>query len=169
MQINNEIRDSEVRLIDADGTMLGIVPIDRALSLAGEKDLDLIKISPTAVPPVCKIADYNKAVYEQVKKAKEAKKNQKVTSLKEIRLSVKIEDHDLEVKIKSATKFLQDGHKVKAGIRFKGRQQKYASAGNDVLAKFAEALKEVAAVEKIPFQEGRNLMMILSPKKPPTP
>jgi translation initiation factor IF-3 len=165
LQINDEIRDKEVRLIDMDGTMLGIVPTTEAMELAYQKNLDLVKISPTAVPPVCKIADYNKAMYEKSKKEKEAKKSQKVTELKEVRLSPKIEEHDLEVKVKNAFKFLSEGNKVKASIRFKGRQQKYTADGFDVFTKFAESLKEVGSVEKVPALEGRTMIMILSPKK----
>lgn len=145
--------------------MLGIVPTSKALELAFQKDLDLVKISPNAVPPVCKIADYNRTMYEKTKKEKEARKSQKVVELKEIRLSVKIEEHDLDVKIKSAHKFLSEGNKVKATIRFRGRQQKYAGDGNDVMSRFAEAIKEVGAVEKAPSQEGRTMFMILGPKK----
>lgn len=163
--INNEIKDKEIRLIDTDGTMLGIVSTAEALELAFQKDLDLVKISPNAVPPVCKIADYNKTMFEKAKKEKEAKKNQKVVTLKEIRLSVKIEEHDLEVKIRNANKFLLEGNKVKASIRFKGRQQKYTMDGTDVLSRFAEAVKEVGTVEKAPSLDGRTMAMILSPKK----
>lgn len=145
--------------------MLGIVSTAEALELAFQKDLDLVKISPNAVPPVCKIADYNKTMFEKAKKEKEAKKNQKVVTLKEIRLSVKIEEHDLEVKIRNANKFLLEGNKVKASIRFKGRQQKYTMDGTDVLSRFAEAVKEVGTVEKAPSLDGRTMAMILSPKK----
>ena len=111
------------------------------------------------------ITDYKKAMFEQAKKEKEAKKNQKVVSLKEVRLSVKIEDHDFEFKMKNAVKFLQEGNKVKASIRFKGREQKYALDGKEVLEKFAEAVKEVGTVEKLPYLEGRSMTMILNPKK----
>jgi len=145
--------------------MLGIVPTSEALELALQKDLDLVKISPNAVPPVCKIADYNKTMYEKAKKEKEVKKNQKIVTLKEIRLSVKIEEHDLDVKIKNAHKFLTEGNKVKASIRFKGRQQKYAQDGNDVLSRFSEAIKEVGIIEKAPCLEGRTMAMILAPRK----
>lgn len=163
--INNEITDKEIRLIDADGTMLGIVSLAEALEKASIKDLDLVKISPDAVPPVCKIADYNKTMYEKAKKEKEAKKSQKTVELKEIRLSVKIEEHDLDVKVKNAHKFLSEGNKVKASLRFKGRQQKYTSDGNDVMSRFAEAIKEVGTVERAPLQEGRTMIMIIAPKK----
>lgn len=165
LSINGEITDKEVRLISADGTMLGVVPTSEALELAYQQDLDLVKISPNAIPPVCKISDYNKTMYEKAKKEKEDKKNQKIVTLKEVRLSVKIEEHDLDVKVKNANKFLSEGNKVKASIRFKGRQQKYATDGNDVLSKFAEATKEIGVVEKHPSLEGRTMFMILAPKK----
>jgi translation initiation factor IF-3 len=145
--------------------MLGIMPTSEALELAFQKDLDLVKISPNAIPPVCKIADYNKTIYEKAKKEKEAKKGQKVVTLKEIRLSVKIEEHDLEVKIKNARKFLIEGNKVKASVRFKGRQQKYAQDGSDVLTRFSEAIKEDGVVEKAPSLEGRTMAMIIAPRK----
>jgi translation initiation factor IF-3 len=162
--INNEINAKEIRLIDADGTMVGIMPTSEALELAFQKDLDLVEISPNAAPPVCRIADYNKTMYEKAKKEKEAKKSQKVVTLKEVRLSAKIEEHDLGVKSKSAYKFLEEGNKVKASIRFKGRQQKYTEDGYEVLSRFAESIKEVGAVEKAPSIEGRIMTMILSPK-----
>lgn len=165
LEINEEIRDKEIRVIDADGTMLGVISTKEAQDLAYSKDLDLVKISPNANPPVCKITDYKKAIFEQAKKEKEAKKNQKVVSLKEVRLSIKIEEHDLEFKIKNANKFLLEGNKVKASIRFKGREQKYALDGKEVLAKFAEAVKEVGTVEKLPYLEGRSMTMILNPIK----
>ncbi|QHI71809.1 translation initiation factor IF-3 [Aminipila terrae] len=168
MRINNEINDKEIRLIDEDGTMLGIVPVPAALELAFEKDLDLVEISPNAVPPVCKIVDYNKTMYEKAKKEKEAKKAQKVVIIKEVRLSAKIDEHDLEVKSKSAYKFLSEGSKVKASIRFKGRQQKYTTDGLDVLLKFADLIKEVGTVEKAAALDGRTMTMIISPKKQDT-
>ena len=166
LQINNEIRDKEIRLIDADGTMLGIVSTSEALELAFQKNLDLVKISPNAAPPVCKIVDYNKAMYEKSKKEKEAKKSQKLVTLKEVRLSPKIEEHDLDFKVKNANKFLMEGNKVKASIRFKGRQQKYTDDGYEVLSRFAESLKEVSSIDKAPALEGRIMSVILSPKKP---
>jgi translation initiation factor IF-3 len=164
--MNEEIRDKEVRLIDADGSMLGIIPTNEALKLAFSKNLDLVKIVPNAVPPVCKIIFYGKSVFEQTKKEKESRKNQKVVSLKEVRLSAKIEDHDFEFKVKNACGFLKDGDKVKASIRFKGREMKYTEVGQEVLAKFAEAVKEMGTVEKLPKLEGRSMIMILNPKKP---
>lgn len=145
--------------------MIGIVSIEDALEKAAENNLDLVEISPNAEPPVCKIADYNKTMYEKAKKAKEAKKSQKVVNLKEVRLSAKIEDHDLNVKSKNAYKFLLDGNKVKASIRFRGRQQKYTEDGLDVLSRFADSVKEVGSVDKKPSVEGRMMTMIISPKK----
>lgn len=162
--INDKISAKEVRLIDSDGAMLGILPISEALDLAFKKDLDLIEISSTSAPPVCKIADFNKTMYEKTKKEKEAKKSQKVVTLKEIRLSAKIEDHDLEFKSKNAYKFLSEGNKVKASIRFKGRQQKYLADGFEVFTRFAESIKEVSTVEKAPSLEGRTMSMVLNPK-----
>lgn len=166
LQINSEINDKEIRLIDVDGAMIGIISTSEALELASRKNLDLVKISPNAVPPVCKIVDYNKAMYEKAKKDKEAKKNQKLVTLKEIRLSAKIEEHDLDFKVKNAYKFLSEGNKVKASIRFKGRQQKYTDDGYKVLSRFAESIKEVGVIDKAPLLEGRIMSVSLSPKKP---
>ncbi len=165
LQLNEEIKDNEIRVIDSDGSMLGIMPTKEAMKLAFDKKLDLVKIVPNAVPPVCKIADYNKSVFEQAKKEKEARKNQKVVSLKEVRLSAGIEEHDFEVKLKSALKFLQNGDKVKVSIRFRGREMRYTAAGKEVLEKFADAVKEFGTIDKLPKLEGRNMIMIVIPKK----
>ena len=162
--INEEIRDKEVRVIDTDGTMLGVMPIEEAMNLAGEKKLDLVNISPNAKPPVCKILDYGKYRYELQKKEKEAKKKQKVTQVKEIRLSTFIEDHDVQVKAKTASKFLQDGDKVKVSLRFRGREKDYAARGMEVMNSFAEAVADVSVIEKKPLFEGRSLTMVLGPK-----
>ncbi len=163
--MNEEIKDREIRLIDSDGTMMGIFSTLEAQKLADSKNLDLVKIVPNAVPPVCKITDYGKSVFEQEKKDKLAKKNQKVVSLKEVRLSAQIEEHDFSFKMKNAYKFLQDGDKVKVSIRFKGREMKYTLQGQEVLAKFAEAVKDVGTVDKPSKLEGRTMVMIISPKK----
>ncbi len=163
--MNGEINNKEIRLIDADGAMLGIVSIEEALEKALESNLDLVEISPNAIPPVCKIVDYNKTMYEKAKKERQAKKSQKVVTLKEVRLSAKIEEHDLEVKSKNAYKFLLEGNKVKASIRFKGRQQKYATDGLDVFSRFADSVKEVGDIDKGAALEGRTMTMIISPKK----
>ena len=163
-QINDEIRDSEVRLIDADGSQMGVVPIAKALAAADEKGLDLVKIAPTAQPPVCKIMDYGKFCFEQTKKEKEARRNQKVVEVKEVRLSLNIAEHDLETKFKSAQRFLLDGNKVKVSIRFRGREMAHANLGLDVMADFAARCDEFAAVEKPAKLEGRNMAMFLGPK-----
>lgn len=164
VQINEEIRDKEVRLIDSDGTQLGIVSAKDAQKLAYEKKLDVVKISPNANPPVCKLLDYGKYRYELQKKEKEAKKKQKITSLKEIRLSPHIEDHDLGVKSTNAAKFLKDGDKVKVSLRFKGREKDYTSSGIKVMNRFFEALADISTMEKKPELEGRSMIMILAPK-----
>jgi translation initiation factor IF-3 len=163
-QINEEIRDKELRVIDSDGTQLGIMSLDDAMNLAIEKKLDLVNIAPTAKPPVCKILDYGKYRYELQKKEKEAKKKQKITQVKEIRLSTFIEEHDLAVKANNAVKFLKEGDKVKVSLRFKGREKDYASKGQAVMARFVEAISENGVMEKKPEFEGRSLIMILAPK-----
>ena len=165
MQINHEIRDREVRLIDENGTQLGIVNGLAAQRLADEKELDLVKISPMAVPPVCKIMDYGKFRFEQIKKEKEAKKNQKVQEMKEMWLSMTIDDHDLEVKAKQVHKFLEDGNKVKVSIRMRGRQNAHSEFGVAVMNKFSELLKDICTMDKRPLTEGRNIIMILNPNK----
>ena len=165
LPMNEEIRDKEIRLIDSDGAMLGILSSKDAQKLAYSKNLDLVKIVPNSVPPVCKIMDYGKCLFEQAKKEKEAKKNQKVVSLKEVRLSAKIEEHDFDFKMKNAYVFLQDGDKVKVSVKFRGREMRYTATGEEVLAKFAEAVKDVGIVEKQPKLEGKNMIMILNPKK----
>jgi len=165
LPMNEDIRDKEVRLIDTDGAMLGVMPSKDAQKLAISKNLDLVKIVPNAVPPVCKIMDYGKCMFEQGKKEKETKKNQKVVSIKEVRVSAQIEEHDFDFKVKNAYKFLQDGDKVKVSIRFRGREMRYTVTGNEVLAKFADAVIDVGTVEKPPKLEGKSMMMILNPKK----
>ncbi len=163
--INEEIRDREVRVIDQNGEQLGIMLTRAALELAEEKQLDLVKIAPTAKPPVCKIMDYGKYRFEQSKREREIRKNQKVIEIKEVRLSATIEDHDVEVKFKAATKFLKDGDKVKVSIRFRGRQISHSEIGLDVMKDFAERLKDIAVVERRPLTEGRNMTMVLAPKE----
>ncbi len=163
--INEEIRDREVRVIDQNGEQLGIMLTRAALELAEERQLDLVKIAPTAKPPVCKIMDYGKYRFEQSKREREIRKNQKVIDIKEVRLSATIEDHDVEVKFKAATKFLKDGDKVKVSIRFRGRQISHSEIGLDVMKDFAERLKDIAVVERRPLTEGRNMTMVLAPKE----
>ena len=162
--INEEIRAREMRVISADGEQLGIMSRDEALRLAEEKNLDLVCIAPKAEPPVCKILDYGKYKYDQQKKEKEAKKKQHTTQIKEIRLSTFIEDHDIQVKAKTACKFLQDGDKVKVSLRFRGREKDYTARGREVMDRFAEACAEVSSIDKKPTFEGRSLTMFLAPK-----
>jgi len=163
-RINEEIRDKELRVIDENGEMIGIMSRDEALRLAEEKKLDLVNISPNAKPPVCKILDYGKYRYELQKREKEAKKKQKTMAVKEIRLSTFIEDHDIQVKAKTACKFLQDGDKVKVSLRFRGREKDYTARGREVMDRFAEACSEVSSIDKKPTFEGRSLTMFLAPK-----
>ena len=162
--INEEIRAKELRVIDTDGTQLGIMSRDEAMELAENKKLDLVCIAPKAAPPVCKILDYGKYKYELQKKEKEAKKKQKTTQVKEIRLSTFIEDHDIMVKAKTGAKFLKDGDKLKVSLRFRGREKDYVARGMEVMNKFAEAVSEVGTIDKKPNFEGRSLTMILTPK-----
>ena len=163
-QINEEIRDKELRVIGADGSQLGIMTSSDALALAEEKDLDLVKIAPNAVPPVCKIMDYGKFRFEQLKKEKEAKKNQKVVEIKEIRMSPSIDTNDFNTKVKSAVKFLNDGNRVKVTVRFRGREMAHTSLGQELLAKFGADCNEIATIAKDAKLEGRNMSMFLSPK-----
>ena len=164
LMINEEIRDREVRVVDSNGEQLGVMTIQQALQLAEEQELDLVKIAPQARPPVCKLMDYGKYRFEQSKKEREIRKNQKVISIKEVRLSATIEDHDIDVRYRSCLKFLQDGDKVKVTIRFRGRQITHSEIGVDIMKEFAERIKEVAVIEKAPTIEGRNMYMIVAPK-----
>lgn len=165
--INEQIIDKEVRLLSQSGEQLGIVSLQQALSLAEEQDLDLVKISPTANPPVCKIMDYGKYKFEQQKKEKESKfkQKQKEVELKTLRIGLNISDHDLTYRAKQANEFIKDGNKVKANMMLRGRQQAYVKNGIDTLKKFADLVGEDAVIEKAPFQEGRFVNMILAPKK----
>ena len=141
--INEQITDSELRVIDENGQMIGIMSAQEALALAEEKELDLVKVSPEAKPPVCKILDYGKFRYEMSKKEKESKKNQNVTQVKEMRTSVRVQDHDLETKVKSVRKMLEGGDKVKISVRFRGREMAYIDAGKDLLFKIKDLLSFV--------------------------
>ena len=165
LMINEQIRDKEVRVIDADGNQLGIMSSREAMELAREADLDLVKIAPTAKPPVCKIIDYGKFRYEQSRKEKQAKKNQKTVEIKEIRMSPNIDTNDLNTKINAAKKFLAKGNKVKVTLRFRGREMAHVNNSRHILDDFAEALSEFATVEKQPKLEGRNMSMMLTEKK----
>ena len=163
--INEQIRDKEVRLISSDGEQLGVMSAAEALRLAEEADLDLVKISPNAVPPVCKIMNYGKFKFEQAKREKENRKNQKVIELKEIYLSMTIDIGDLNVKAKKTLEMLADGNKVKVSIRMRGRQMAHAAMGIDVMRRFFDMLGGKAVMDKEPKTEGRNILMILSPAK----
>ena len=163
-QLNEEIRDKEVRLIGSDGAMLGIVPGQEALRMAVEQEMDLVKISPNAVPPVCKIMDYRKFCFDQKKREKEAKKNQRVVEIKEIRMSPSIDTNDFNTKVKAAQKFMADGNRVKVSVRFRGREMAHTNLGEKLLMDFAESCSEIAVMEKNPKLEGRFMAMFLTPK-----
>ncbi len=165
-QLNEEIRDKEVRLIGPDGAQLGIMSSQDALHIAYQKDLDLVKISPNAKPPVCKIMDYGKFRFEQVKKEKEARKNQHIVEIKEVRMSPNIDTADFNVKLKNAQKFLADGDRVKVTVRFRGREMAHTSIGEELLKRFGAACAEIANVDKNPKLDGRHMSMFLSPKNP---
>jgi translation initiation factor IF-3 len=163
--LNEEIREKEVRVIDNNGEPLGILQTKEALKIAEEKELDLVLIAPTAVPPVCKIMDFGKFLYEQTKKDKEAKKKQKVINIKEIRLSPTIEEHDINIKANNARKFLLDGDKVKVTVRFRGREADYSHVGYSILNSFSSKLEDVSVIEKPAKLEGKNMILILAPKR----
>lgn len=165
LTINEEIREKEVRVVDFDGSQLGLMSSKDALAKAYEKDMDLVLIAPNATPPVCKIMDYGKYCFEQAKREKEARKNQKVVEIKEIRIvGLSIDTHDLEIKANNAKKFVKNGDKVKVTIRFRGREMGYPEIGTELMQKFANFCSEVAVVEKPAKMEGRNMYMFLAPK-----
>lgn len=164
LQINEDIRDREVRVIDADGAQLGIMSTKEALEVSLQKNLDLVKIAPTATPPVCRIMDYGKYRFEQAKREKEARKNQHVVEIKEIRLSLNIDVHDFNTKAGHAKRFLKEGNKVKVSIRFRGREMGHPEIGLNTMKRFAETLSEEANVEKQPKLEGRHMIMFLAAK-----
>ena len=163
--MNEQIRDHEVRVIDTDGSQLGIMDTRDALHLAQEKNLDLILIAPNGKPPVCKILDYGKYHFEQIKREKEAKKKQKTVEVKEIRLSPNIGANDLNTKATNARKFLSKGNRVKVTVRFRGREMAHQQNGRDILDAFVETLSDIAQVDKEPKMEGRNMSMVLTEKK----
>ena len=163
-QINEEILDKEVRLIGDQGEQLGIMSVVDALRIATEHELDLVKIAPGSNPPVCKIMDYGKFRFEQAKKEKEAKKNQRVIEIKEIRMSPGIDTNDFNTKLKNAQKFLNDGDRVKVSVRFRGREMAHTEIGADLLKDFAAKCAEIANMDKMPKLEGRSMSMFLSPK-----
>ena len=166
---NESIREKEIRVIDSEGNQLGVISTKEALQMAEEKDLDLVMISPTAVPPVCKIMDLGKYIYEQSKKEKEAKKKQKTIDIKEVRLSPNIDTNDLKTKVNAARKFLSKGDRVKVTLRFRGREMAHMASSRHVLDDFAKQLEDVATdiavVEKAPKIEGRSMTMFLSEKR----
>ncbi len=164
LQINEEIRDKEVLVIDADGKKLGVLSAKEAQQIAFDKDLDLVKIAPQATPPVCRIMDYGKYCFEQAKREKEARKNQKIIDIKEIRMSSTIDTHDFNTKVNQAVKFLNGGDKLKVSVRFRKRTVAHPQFGEELLAKFKEAISEVGVVDKPSKMEGRSLVMFVSPK-----
>ena len=163
-QLNDEIRDKELRVIGSDGAQLGIMSAAEANALADEQGLDLVKISPNATPPVCKIMDYSKFCFDQKKREKEARKNQKVVEIKEIRMSPSIDTNDFNTKAKNAQKFLKEGNRVKVSVRFRGREMAHTNLGEKLLMEFAEACSELSTMEKNPKLEGRFMAMFLTPK-----
>ena len=163
--INEQIRDKEVRVIGENGDQLGIMSSRDAQKLADDAGLDLVKIAPTATPPVCRIVDYGKFKYEQIRKEKEAKKKQQVTEIKEIRLSPNIDTNDLNTKTNAIRKFIEKGNKVKVTLRFRGREMAHMAQSKHILDDLAESLSEVAVVEKAPKVEGRSMIMFLSKKR----
>ena len=166
--INEEIRDKEIRLIGPDGAQLGVVSAKEALKMADEHNLDLVKIAPQAKPPVCKIMDYGKHKFELAKREKEARKNQKVINIKEVRLSPNIDEHDFNTKVNQGIKFLKSGDKVKVSVRFRGREIAHTAMGKDLLIRVQNAVEEYGIVEKGIKLEGRSMAMFISPKKAQT-
>ena len=163
-ELNEDINDKEIRLIGSEGEQLGIMTPDEALKIADEQGLDLVKISPQAVPPVCKLMNYGKFRFEQSKREKEAKKNQHVVEIKEIRMSPGIDVGDFNTKLKNAQKFIADGNRVKVSVRFRGREMAHTEIGKDLLDRFAEQCAETANLEKGAKLEGRMMSIFLSPK-----
>lgn len=154
-----------MRVVDTDGQQIGVLPIKEALRLAREKGLDLVEVAPSAKPPVCRIMDFGRFRYEQSKREREAKKKQRIVEIKEIRMTPKIDDHDYNVKAKAAERFLREGNKVKVSVRFRGREIVHTDIGKDLLADLAEAVKDVGTVERPPQVEGKNMIMILTPRQ----
>ncbi|MFX3635068.1 MAG: translation initiation factor IF-3 [Candidatus Pristimantibacillus sp.] len=163
-QINDEIRAREVRLVGAEGEQIGIKSIRDAMQMAIDLSLDLVNVAPTAKPPVCRIMDYGKFRYEQQKKEKEARKNQKIVDLKEVWFRANIDEHDYQTKFRNVVKFLGEGDKVKASVRFRGREIAHASLGQKILDRLAQEVAEICSVERAPKLEGRSMIMILAPK-----
>ncbi len=164
LSINEEIRAKEVRVIDANGDQLGIMPTSKALSTAYDKGLDLVEISPNSAPPVCRILDYGKYRFEREKKEKEQRKKQQTIDIKEVQLSCRIDTHDFETKLKHARRFLEDGAKVKVCIKFKGREMSHTAIGLEVITKFGEACTDLGIIEKKPALDGRQMIMFINSK-----
>lgn len=162
--INDEIRTKEVRLVGADGEQIGIKPTREALQMAIDLNLDLVNVAPQAKPPVCRIMDYGKFRYEQQKKEKEARKNQKIVELKEVRFHANTEEHDFQTKLRNVNKFLNNGDKVKCSVRFRGREIAHANIGQRVLERVRDEVADICTVERQPKLEGRSMIMILAPK-----
>ncbi|HOB92362.1 MAG: translation initiation factor IF-3 [Bacillota bacterium] len=165
LRVNENIRAREVRVIDENGEQLGVMIPREALRIARERGLDLVEVAPNARPPVCRVMDYGKYMYEKSKKERESRKNQKTVKIKEVRISPKIDDHDFSVRVKNAVGFLQKGNKVKATVRFRGREIVHADIGKKLLEDLAEFVQDYAVVERDPKVEGRNMIMILAPKQ----
>ncbi len=164
MYINEDIREKEIRVIDADGSQLGIMPTRQALQIAAEKGLDLVDIAPQATPNVCRIMDYGKYRYEQAKREKEARKNQKTVDIKEVRMSMNIDTHDFETKVNQAVKFLKGGDKVKVSVRFRGREMAHTELGKELLDRFKDSVAQAGVIDKPAKMEGRSMAMFISPK-----
>lgn len=164
-QMNGEIRAKELRVIGSDNSQLGILSLNEALTMAEDKEMDLVMISPNATPPVCKIMDFGKYIYEQAKKDKDAKKKQKVVTLKEVRLSPTIEEHDIVIKSNNARRFIEDEDKVKVTVRFRGREADYSFIGAKILESFYKKVEDIAIIEKPARLEGKNMILIIAPKK----
>ena len=165
LRVNEDIRVREIRVIDENGEQLGVMTPRDALRLARERGLDLVEVAPTARPPVCRVMDYGKFMYEKSKKDRESRKNQKTIRIKEVRISPKIDVHDFSVRAKNAAGFLQKGNKVKATVRFRGREIVHSDIGKRLLENLAQLVQDYAVVERDPRIEGRNMIMILAPKQ----
>jgi len=165
LRINSEIRARDVRVISPEGEQLGVMSIRDALDAAMERELDLVEVAPNARPPVCRIMDYGKYRYEQTKQKREAKKKQKVVTVKEVRMTPKIEEHDFQVKTRNAERFLKDGHKVKVSVRFRGREVVHSDLARGMLLDMAEQIGQVASIERQPLVEGRQMIMMLAPRQ----
>ncbi|HHV35515.1 MAG TPA: translation initiation factor IF-3 [Syntrophomonadaceae bacterium] len=164
MRVNEEIRVREARVIDSNGQQLGIIPVREGMRIAADQGLDLVEVAPQAKPPVCRIMDYGKYKYQQSKRERDARKKQRVINVKEVKMRPRIEEHDFQVKVRNARRFLNDGDKVKVTLMFRGREITHAALGRDLCMKFYKELENLAAMEKVPKVEGRNMIMVLVPK-----